>query len=85
MRPQNQGESAFTFSLSPPFPILAPPRYSRSLARHSRESGNPQIGELPSRPKSSANCERQIPSPFSTRSVIPAKAGMTGQGAGMAG
>ena len=33
-------------------------------SRHSRESGNPQVGEQPSRPKPSVERERQIPSPF---------------------
>ena len=45
-------------------------RFARvsSPPRHSRESGNPQVGEQPIRPKSSAERNRRIHSPFSAPS-----------------
>ena len=41
-----------------------PPSFPVVVLRHSRESGNPDSGEQPSRPEPSAERTQQIPSPF---------------------
>ena len=50
-------------ALYPVIPALYS-RHSRSLPRHSRESGNPDDCSQDRRPKSSANSNQRIPSPF---------------------